>query len=102
MSTDQIQNVGENNSTNTKKNIEFEDDENIPDVEVLQPTIAQSKYAFNLECDEILQRLGGFGCWQWLNFAVLCLPSIASGLILLTYSFTGKMRSTVFEYRHYT
>ena len=44
----------------------------------------------SLEIDEILHQLGGFGCWQWLNFFLLSLPSAVSGFILLTFSFTGK------------
>ena len=44
----------------------------------------------SFEIDEILHQLGGFGCWQWLNFFLLSLPSAVSGFILLTFSFTGK------------
>ena len=44
----------------------------------------------SFEIDEILHQLGGFGCWQWLNFFLLSLPSAVSGFVLLTFSFTGK------------
>ena len=43
----------------------------------------------SFEIDEILHQLGGFGCWQWLNFFLLSLPSAVSGFVLLTFSFTG-------------
>ena len=54
----------------------------------------------NFEVDEVLNKIGGFGKWQWLNFILLSLPSAVSGFILLTFSFTGKTRSfilTTFE-----
>ena len=71
---------------------ELEDKENNPEVKILNPTEESTKSPLvHLECDEILKQLGGFGNWQWLNFSLLCLPVIMSGLVLLTYSFTGKM-----------
>ena len=69
---------------------ELEDNENNPEVKILNPPEESTK-SVHLECDEILKQLGGFGNWQWLNFSLLCLPVIMSGLVLLTYSFTGKM-----------
>ena len=72
---------------------ELEDKEENPEVRILNPTDESTKSpSVHLECDEILKQLGGFGNWQWLNFSLLCLPVIMSGLVLLTYSFTGKMR----------
>ena len=50
----------------------------------------------NFEVDEVLNKIGGFGKWQWLNFILLSLPSAVSGFILLTFSFTGKIRSFFF------
>ena len=50
----------------------------------------------NFEVDEVLNKIGGFGKWQWLNFILLSLPSAVSGFILLTFSFTGKARSFIF------
>ena len=71
--------------------VELGDKEDNPEVQILNPTEEPTKVpSVHLECDEILKQLGGFGSWQWLNFALLCLPVIMSGLVLLTYSFTGK------------
>ena len=50
----------------------------------------------NFEVDEVLNKIGGFGRWQWLNFILLSLPSAVSGFILLTFSFTGKIQSFIF------
>ena len=50
----------------------------------------------NFEVDEVLNKIGGFGKWQWFNFILLSLPSAVSGFILLTFSFTGKARSFIF------
>ena len=50
----------------------------------------------NFEVDEVLNKIGGFGKWQWLNFILLSLPSAVSGFILLTFSFTGKIQSFIF------
>ena len=91
-------------STNQKENHEedfqtqrIEKLENIEinlEVETLNPSTESSKSAFvHLECDEILKKLGGFGRWQWLNFSLLSLPVVMHGLVLLTYSFTGKIKS---------
>ena len=52
----------------------------------------------NFEVDEVLNKIGGFGKWQWLNFILLSLPSAVSGFILLTFSFTGKTRSFFYDF----
>lgn len=45
---------------------------------------------FNMNYDDILEELGELGPWQILNLALLWLPAMASGMFVLTYSFTGK------------
>ena len=79
---------GETNGNKPMSTAMLEEDN--PEVKTLNPTIKTSKPTFNIECDEILHQLGGFGYWQWLNCGLLCLPSFVAGLIILTYSFTGK------------
>jgi hypothetical protein len=41
--------------------------------------------------DKILEELGEFGPWQLIPVILLWFPSIASGIFVLTYSFTGKI-----------
>ena len=43
-----------------------------------------------LDIDEILTELQGTSQWQWRNFFLLCLPSMASGFLVLSFSFTGN------------
>ena len=43
----------------------------------------------DLDVDEILTELQGSSLWQWTNFFLLCLPSMASGFLVLSFSFTG-------------
>jgi hypothetical protein len=43
-----------------------------------------------MQYDLILEELGEFGPWQLIPVILLWLPSIASGIFVLTYSFTGK------------
>ena len=40
--------------------------------------------------DSILEELGEFGPWQLVPVVLLWFPSIASGIFVITYSFTGK------------
>ena len=40
--------------------------------------------------DQILEEIGEFGPWQILPVILLWLPSIAAGVFVLTFSFTGK------------
>ena len=51
----------------------------------------------DISVDELYGDLGEFGLWQWLGLALLWLPSLASGLIVLTFSFAGK-RDTTYLY----
>ena len=41
--------------------------------------------------DDILEELGELGSWQILNLLLLWIPSIASGMWVLTYSFSGTV-----------
>ena len=43
-----------------------------------------------LDIDKILTELQGTSLWQWGNFFLLCLPSMASGFLVLAFSFTGN------------
>ena len=43
----------------------------------------------DISIDELLQDLGEFGLWQWIGIVILWLPSMAGGIIVLTYSFAG-------------
>ena len=47
--------------------------------------------------DDILEELGELGTWQILNLLLLWLPSIASGIFVLTYSFTGDFDAFQFS-----
>ena len=77
----------------TQRMEELDNKDNNLEVKTLNTSAESSKPSVvHLECDEILKKLGGFGRWQWLNFALLSLPVVVSGLVLLTYSFTGKMK----------
>ena len=40
--------------------------------------------------DDILEELGELGPWQILHCLLLSLPWVASGICVLTYSFSGK------------
>ncbi len=40
--------------------------------------------------DDILEELGESGPWHIINLLLLWLPSLASGIFVLTYSFSGK------------
>ena len=44
----------------------------------------------DISIDELLQDLGEFGLWQWIGIVILWLPSMAGGIIVLTYSFAGN------------
>ena len=91
MSTNQ--NVAHKEGYQTQSMEELENKENNLEVETLNTSTESTKpSAVHLECDEILKKLGGFGRWQWLNFSLLSLPVVMSGLVLLTYSFTGMMK----------
>ena len=39
--------------------------------------------------DDILEELGELGPWQFLHCSLLWLPSVASGICVLIYSFSG-------------
>ena len=51
---------------------------------------SKEKMQLELDCDEILHQIGGTGLWQILNFLLLCLPTMASGFLVLSFVFTGK------------
>ena len=48
----------------------------------------------NMNYDDILEELGESGRWQLLHLALLWLPSMAGGIFVLTYSFSGKYSQT--------
>ena len=78
-------------SYSPRENIELEDGEAILEVETLKPTKEPKNSTFvHIDFDEILHQLGGFSYWHWLNFILLSLSSAIAGLVILTYSFTGK------------
>ena len=71
----------------------LENTENNLEVEALNSSTKSSNPSVvHVEFDEILKKLGGFGRWQWFNFSLLSLPVFIAGLVLLTYSFTGKIK----------
>ena len=45
----------------------------------------------NITIDELYLEIGEFGLWQWMGIAFLWLPSLASGMIVLTFSYAGKI-----------
>ena len=47
--------------------------------------------ANHITMDEIYYEVGELGLWQWMGMALLWLPSAAAGLMLLTFSFVGKI-----------
>lgn len=49
----------------------------------------ESRRSDHITMDEIYQEIGEFGPWQWINLGLLWLPSLASGIIVITFSFTG-------------
>ena len=49
-----------------------------------------SSYSYTMNYDDILEELGDLGPWQILHCLLLGLPWIASGICVLTYSFSGK------------
>ena len=53
-----------------------------------KPSIEKAQ--LDLDCDLILHQIGGTGLWQALNFILLCLPTMASGFLVLSFVFTGK------------
>ena len=48
------------------------------------------KYKMNY--DDILVELGELGPWQILHCILLWIPSITSGMLVLTYSFSGNLK----------
>ena len=54
-----------------------------------QPNTPNRKPRINLDCDDVLQQIGGTGLWQFINFLLLCFPTMASGFLVLTFVFTG-------------
>ena len=49
----------------------------------------KGKKDLKMNYDDILQELGELGLWQIIHLSLLWLPSAASGIFVLTYSFTG-------------
>ena len=47
----------------------------------------------NISIDELYCEIGEFGLWQWAGIALLWLPSLASGMMVLTFSYSGKIFS---------
>ena len=45
--------------------------------------------------DDILLEIGELGPWQIGHLLALWLPAIASGIFVLTYSFSGKVSTQV-------
>jgi hypothetical protein len=43
-----------------------------------------------MQYDLILEEIGELGPWQLVPVVLLWLPAMASGIFVLTYSFTGK------------
>ena len=43
-----------------------------------------------ISIDELYADLGEIGLWQWMGMTLLWLPSLAAGMIVLTFSFAGK------------
>ena len=43
----------------------------------------------HITMDEIFHEIGEFDHWQWMNIALMWLPSAASGLMLIGFSFAG-------------
>ena len=62
---------------------------------------SNAKLPLDLDCDEILHQIGGTGMWQVWNFLLLCLPTMASGFLVLSFVFTGKILSIVIAQRFY-
>ena len=48
------------------------------------------KFGIDVDCDEVLQQIGGSRLWQLINFLLLCLPTMASGFLVLSFVFTGS------------
>ncbi len=48
-----------------------------------------SRADLKMNYDDILEELGELGPWQIFHLSLLWLPAIASGMFVLTYSFTG-------------
>ena len=49
--------------------------------------------------DDILVELGELGKWQLLVMALVWLVGIASGIVTMTYSFTGKFEGLVDDFQ---
>jgi hypothetical protein len=54
------------------------------------PDKAKTYYPIKMNYDDILEELGELGPWHILHLALLWLPAMASGVFVLTYSFTGR------------
>ncbi len=39
--------------------------------------------------DQVLEHIGSYGRWQKINVALLWLPAVAAGVMVLLWSFTG-------------
>ena len=59
----------------------------------IESTEANQENKKKMNYDEILEELGELGRWQILNLVLLWIPSIASGMWVLTYSFSGTEHS---------
>ena len=49
-----------------------------------------------ISIDELYADLGEIGLWQWMGITLLWLPSLAAGMIVLTFSFAGKKEYIVY------
>ena len=45
----------------------------------------------DITIDELYCEIGEFGLWQWVGIALLWLPSLASGMMVLTFSYSGEL-----------
>ncbi len=45
-----------------------------------------------MDYDEILEHLGEAGPWNWMNQGLCWIPPFIAGVMVLVYSFTGKMK----------
>ena len=59
------------------------------DYDTIESKEANQENKKKMNYDEILEELGELGPWQILNLVLLWIPSIASGMWVLTYSFSG-------------
>ena len=83
MSTKESSSLSDHKTVKSYLNVKYEQS-NYESIE-----ISQRKYK-KMNYDEILLELGELGPWQIFHLTLLWLPVIASGIYVLTYSFSGK------------